>query len=758
MLKISFHLIITICMTGWLSAQQPRGDITGTVFDATTNEPLMGANILVLNSNSGAAADKNGVFLIENVVAGTYAVRADMIGYTSVTIPDVVVSPARPVRIEFQLKETVIEVSSVTVRPDYFTEVADKPVSTQIQSNEEIRRLPGGLEDVVRAVSILPGVAQVQAGRNDLIVRGGAPSENLYVVDGIEVPNINHFGTQGASGGPLSFINLDYVDYTSFSSGGFSVRYGDKLSSVLTLNLSEGRKDRIGGKATLSATQFGLNLEGPVSDEGSFIFSARRSYLDLIFKAAGFGFVPEYWDFLLKTDLKISVTDRIRLLGIAALDQTRFFNDTAEKRYTNSRILGNNQNIVIGGIGWRHLFKGGYTDLLLGQNITDFNFEQTDSLKNPLFTNDALEHESILTANLVYNLSEKTEITAGMQGKWIRLKNDLFLPAFTDNFGTRIAANTNIDTTALKAAAWFQINQAWGPVRITAGGRYDHFNLIEKAGAWSPRISIQVQPLLFTEINISLGRYHQAPSYIWVVSQENNSKLEQIQVDQIIVGLERMLRFDTKLSLEWYYKNYSKYPASQTRPYLIMANTGAGFGGSDEGWASFGVDPLISEGTGYARGAELFIQKRLSDVPVYGVMSVTWNETRFKALDGVSRPGSFDQRWIFNFGGGYVFSNTWEISFKYRFATGRPYTPYNEDLSKSAFLYNSERIRLNRITDIRVDRRWFIGKTVLITYVDLQNVFNRKIYDVPRYNAFDNTFEESGSIGILPSIGISFIF
>ena len=754
----SLYILMIFYLSSCIYAQQPRGNITGTVFDFSTNQPLMGANVIVLDSNSGAAADENGVFLIENVIAGTYAVRADVIGYTSVTIPDVVVSPARPVRLAFKLKETVIEVSGVTVRPDYFSEVADKPVSTQIQSNEEIRRLPGGLEDVVRAVSILPGVAQVQSGRNDLIVRGGAPSENLYVVDGIEVPNINHFGTQGASGGPLSFINLDYVDYTSFSSGGFSVRYGDKLSSVLTLNLSEGRKDRIGGKATISATQFGLNLEGPVTDEGSFIFSARRSYLDFIFKAAGFGFVPEYWDFLLKTDLKAGVSDRIRLLGIAALDKTRFFNDTAEKRYSNSLILGNNQNIVTGGIGWRHLFRGGYTDLILGQNITDFNFEQADSMKNPLFTSNALEHESVLTADLVFNPSERTEITAGIQGKWVRLKNTLRLPSYIDDFGALLSANSDIDTTALKAAAWLQLNRVWGPVRIIAGWRYDHFNLIDKSGAWSPRISIQVRPLLFTEISVSLGRYHQSPSYIWVLSNENNTSLEHIQVDQVVVGLERMLRFDTKLSIEGYYKKYTKYPVSLTRPFLIMANTGAGFGGSNEGWASFGIDPLRSEGSGYARGAELFIQKRLSEIPVYGVMSVSWNETRFKALDGISRPGSFDQRWIFNFGGGYVLSNEWEISFKYRFATGRPYTPYNEDLSKSALLYNSERIQLNRITDIRVDKRWFIGKNVLITYIDIQNVFNRTIYDVPRYNAFENTFEESGSIGILPSIGISLNF
>ena len=185
----------------------------------------------------------------------------------------------------------------------FFRRTPEQAVSVQRLSFEEIRRSPGGFEDVVRAVAVFPGVAQVSAGRNDLIVRGGAPSENIYVVDNLEIPNINHFGTQGSGGGPLSYINLDFVRETSFSTGGFGARYGDRLSSVLTIDLREGRTDRLGGKATISATQFGLNLEGPIGENGTFLVSARRSYLDLIFRASGFSFVPEYWDFFARGDV-----------------------------------------------------------------------------------------------------------------------------------------------------------------------------------------------------------------------------------------------------------------------------------------------------------------------------------------------------------------------------------------------------------------------------------------------------------------------
>jgi hypothetical protein len=298
--RVVLMLFLLLLGAGIAPAQESRktGILTGTVVDKSTREPLIGANVVVVGSTVGASTDAEGKFTIRGIAVGTYAVRASSLGYAPFTMTDVVVSTSKPANVTISLVESSVQVDSVQVTASYFQNLPETPVSTFSQSNEEIRRLPGGLEDVVRAISILPGVAQVQAGRNDLIVRGGAPSENLFVVDLIEVPNINHFGTQGATGGPLSFINLDYVEGTTFATGGFGVQYGDKLSSVLTINLRDGRKDRLGGKATISASQFGLGLEGPISDGGSFIFSARRSYLDFVFKAAGFGFVPEYWDFL----------------------------------------------------------------------------------------------------------------------------------------------------------------------------------------------------------------------------------------------------------------------------------------------------------------------------------------------------------------------------------------------------------------------------------------------------------------------------
>lgn len=734
---------------------EPRGVVTGRVVNALTKEPLIGANVILVGTTTGSATDGNGSFRITNVPAGMYLVRVSLIGFQPVIRPDVMVSAARPAELLVELTEAAVELGEVTVTARYFTKSPDKLVSVQTQSYEEIRRQPGGFEDVVRAVSILPGVAQVEPGRNDLIVRGGAPSENLHVVDGLEIANINHFGTQGSGGGPLSYINLDFVEGTTFSTGGFGARYGDRLSSVLTIDLREGRRDRLGGKGTISATQFGLDTEGPLGESGSFVLSARRSYLDLIFKAAGFGFVPEYWDFLGKGTVQIGTNDRLSVLGILALDHVRLFNDTAEKRYDNSRILASDIVQGVSGITWQRLFPSGYFNITGGLTTTQFRYRQDDSLLQPIFRNNSSEQEFSLRGDVVAMAGEGTELSAGVQGRWIRFDADLTLRPFWTNFGQQISVNSAFDTTAAKVAAYVQVARRFGPLRVIAGGRLDYFSLITASTVVTPRVSLSYELRPTTTLSASVGRYAQAPSVIWLASVPSNRNLGHVRVDQFVAGIEEFVRSDMKLSLEVYRKVYRSYPASTTRPYLVLANTGSGFGGTEDGFSAFGLDPLVSGGSGWSQGAELFFQKKFSDEPWYATASVSYGRTAFTALDGVERPGSFDQRWIINLGAGYVLDNRWEFSGKFRVATGRPYTPYNADGSQDASRYNSARIPVNHSLDLRIDRRWMFATWTLIAYLDVQNVYNRPLRSVPRYDERTGTLDETQSIGLLPSIGVS---
>jgi len=753
-------LFLTLSMTATTYAQD-TGAIRGRVFDAVTKEALIGANVFLLGTSFGAATDINGVYSIRNLPAGTYRVQASVIGYRAIIASDVVAAPGREVQINFPLQPTSIDLDEVLVEAAYFRDNADAQVSAQTLSYEEIRRAPGGLEDVVRAVAVLPGVVQASAGRNDLIVRGGAPSENLYVVDNLEVPNINHFGTQGATGGPLSFINLDFVQDVTFATGGFGARYGDKLSSVMSIQLKDGRRDRLGGKLNLSASQFGANAEGPIGESGSFLFSARRSYLDFIFKAAGFGFVPEYWDFLGKATVDIDRDNELSFLMIGVLNNVRFFNDTENQRFDNSRILGNSQDQYFSSFSWRRLMGNGFMTFSLGRTFVDYSFLQTDSLMVPVFRSDSKEGETSLRADGVFLFDRRFELSFGVQAKFARIAGDFTLTPSLNSAQvvSDFDAMSNIwDTTAFKGSAYIQAAQSFfGRLRVSVGTRMDYFNLIDNPVVVAPRLALRYALSDRTSLSLSGGSYYQAPSYIWLVSNSTNRRLYHVRVDQAVVGLERLLRPDLRIRIEGYLKNYSDYPASMNRSWLVLSNTGAGFGGAEDGFSSFGFDDLVSEGDGLSRGLELLVQKRLSDIPVYGIMSLSWNRTQYTGLDGVRRPGTYDQRIIYNLSVGWKIDGHWEASMKFRYGSGTPWTPFDEQ-GRQLFAagFNSERLPDFHSLDLRLDRRWLFSSWNLITYIDIQNIYNRTNTQSYRWDPRNNVVEATGgSIGILPTIGVS---
>ncbi len=734
------------------------GSIKGRILEQLTKEPLPAAIVQIVGTQIGTSSNENGEFSISNIPVGTYQVRASLVGYEPHLESDVVVSTARPIELSLLLSEASIDIEGVEVSAGYFQRTPDAPVSVQQLTYEEIRRSPGGFEDVVRAIAVLPGVAQAQPGRNDLVVRGGAPSENLFIVDNVEIPNINHFGTQGAGGGPLSYINLDFVRETAFSTGGFGVRYGDRLSSVLNIDLREGRSDRFGGKATVSASQFGLNVEGPFSQDGSVMFSARRSYLDFIFKAAGFSFVPEYWDFFGRAHYTLDKSNELTFLAVGAIDDVNFFDRDADDRFDNSRVLGTAQRQYASGFSLRHLFDRGFATFTLGRSFVQYNGLQRDSLLVPIFSNRSEEGETSLRADVTMKTGVNTELSFGAQAKVIRYNGNLALPGFVTPFGDTLSVQVqDFRTLGSKGSAYLQLTQhLFQNVTLVLGGRGDYFDRIDKKFAFAPRGAVTYSLSPLTNITASAGMYYQSPSYVWLVANPENLGLKHVRADQYILGFEHLFREDLRFRIEGYTKVYSNYAASLDRQYLVLANSGGGYGGSEEGFASFGLDHLVSDGKGRALGVELLLQKKLSEIPLYGLASLTLSRTRFTSLDGVERLGSYDQDVIFNVSAGYQFNEKWEASMKFRYASGHPYTPFNANGTQNTALYNSERTAAVHSLDIRVDRRWNFAAWTLITYVDIQNVYNNKHSGSVRWNAREQRVEmDESSIGILPSIGIS---
>lgn len=733
------------------------GSITGKVLDAVSRQPLAGASVVVTGTGYGAVSDLDGYFMIKLPDAGRYNLKVSMVGYETVVKPEVVVSHTRPADVVFELSPVPIKLREVTVRSEYFQRDANSVNSITNFSYEEIRRAPGGFEDVIRALSVLPGIAQANPGRNDLVVRGGASSENLYLIDGVIVPNINHFGTQGANGGSLSFIDLNFVRDVSFSSGGFPALYGDKISSVMKINLNDGRSDRIGGKATVSASQFGVNAEGPLSKDLNFLFSARRSYLDFIFKAAGFGFVPEYYDVLGKVTYGSARKHSLSFLFIGAFDNVRFFNNTSDQRYDNSRTLGTDQLQYVSALSYRYLFNDGFLTVNLGRNFVDYDFSQKDTLGIPLFLNDSREQENNLKADLLIKLSPSSELNAGADMKLIDFDTQVKLPFFVTTFGdTLTITSLNKNTGFKKAGIYLQFSDRFSEYfAATAGIRADYFDAIDRSVDISPRASVSYFPDEVSTVSLSAGLYHQNPSYIWLAGDRRNSRLKSIRALHTILGFERRISQDMQFKIEGFIKQYTNYPASLLRPYLILSNTGSGYGGSDDNFSTFALEQLVSSGKGNVKGIELQLQKKASDIPYYGIMSFTYSRSVFTAADGVARAGSYDQQYIFNLSGGYLFNDNWEAALKFRYASGRPVTPFNPDGSQSVSRYNSERLDAIHSLDLRVDRRWFFDDWTLVAYVDIQNVYGRNNVTSLKWDYRNNKVEKSSSIGVLPSIGIS---
>ena len=452
--------------------------------------------------------------------------------------------------------------------------------------------------------------------------------------------------------------------------------------------------------------------------------------------------------------------NRISYLFIGAFDRVNFNNDSEENVIDNSRVLGSNQNQYLTGISFRHLLNNGFYTIRLSRNFVDYDSFQKDTLFNPIFQNKSREGENELRGDVVYKLSKTSELNFGISGKLIKFSADVRLPIFVTTFGDTLRVNSlNASEYFSKSAAYLQYsNRVFNRLKVSLGGRLDYFGKIEEKFYVSPRLAIGYHLNDKTVFSFSTGIYYQNPSYIWLIADEQNTNLKAVRADHYIAGIERRLRDDTRLKIEGFYKDYKNYPASTLRTYLVLANTGAGYGGADDNFNAFGLEPLTSGGTGEVKGVELSIQKKSSRIPHYGLASLTYSQSTFTPLNGIQSPGQYDQKWIFNLSVGYIFNQKWETSLKFRYATGNPYTPYNSDGTQNINEYLSARIQPNHSLDLRIDRRWNFESWNLIAYLDIQNVYNRKNSSSVRWDFKENKVDESSSIGLLPSIGISVEF
>ena len=501
-----------------------NGIIKGKISDKISNEAIPFANVLVIGTDFGTTTDENGLYEITGLAPGLYNIRASFVGYEDASAFEIQVTNNKPAVADFELTSSSQKLDEVVIKAPPFKKTEESPVSLRTIGVAEIQRNPGGNRDISKVVQTLPGVTITPAFRNDLIIRGGAPNENRFFLDDVEVPNINHFATQGASGGPVGLINVNFINEVDFFSGAFPANRGNAVSSVFNFRQREGRDDRVGGTFMVSATDIGLTLEGPIGDKTTFLLSARRSYLQFLFKIFELPFLPIYNDFQAKVKIKLDKKNELTFIGLGAYDQFELnldANDTEEQQSILNRLPENPQWSYTNGLVYKHYRPNGYYTVVLSRSMLDnkaIKYFQNDKSNpdNLILDYQSQEIENKLRLENTVRAGD-FRLNYGVGYEFARYNNSTFNRIFTSAGAQTIDYSSAFNFS--KYNVFGQISRKFVDNRLSlsAGIRADAntyseemSNLLEQL---SPRFSASYSLSKNLALNFNAGIFYQLPPY-----------------------------------------------------------------------------------------------------------------------------------------------------------------------------------------------------------------------------------------------------
>lgn len=748
-MKKTILSLLLIILIADLSGQSGGGTIRGKVVDANTNEPVPFASVVIWNTTIGAMTDFDGNFLFTGIKPGFVEVRVSSVGYKPYITGSVMVTNDNEVNLTVPLETTVVEVSDVVVKASPFRKKIESPVSARIIGIQEIELNPGGNRDISKVIQSFPGVASTPAFRNDVIVRGGGPNENRFFLDNVEIPYLNHFSTQGASGGPVGIVNVDFVSSVDFLSGAFPASRGNALSSVMNFNLIDGNREKKALRATLGASDLGLTYNGPAGERGSLIVSARRSYLQFLFGLLELPFFPNYTDFQFKYKISFNQKNELIILGLGAKDDFKLnldANETDYQRYILGYIPVQEQYSYTVGAVYRHFRSDGSDMLVLSRNYlnnTQFKYLNNDDTDPDNLTYDYKSGEGDIRLRYegvtIYPGSLRISYGAGTEMS--RYRNDTFRKFFAGNELLTELYNTNL--VFYKFSAFGSVGRSFFKERLKLS-----LGLRTDANTWSaemanpltqlsPRFSASYSLTDKLSLNFNTGRYYQLPPYTSLGLRDNEgnfinkeNKLKYIAADHVVGGIEIVPDERLQFTVEGFYKHYSDYPYS-VADQVPLSTKSAGYG-------IFGNEELVSTSKGRAYGFELMGRAReLAGLNM--VFAYTYVRSEFEGTGGVFIPTAWDNRHLFSLTGTKNIGQTWNLGLRWRYVGGAPYTPF--DIEKSSLIeawnvsgqgyldysrYNSERLRGFNQLDLRVDKKFYFDRWSLMLYLDVQNVLNYK--------------------------------
>ncbi len=736
-------------------AHGQKGGIAGKVYDNVNNQPLPFVNIIIKGTTTGATTDIDGAYEFKNLKPGSYSLVATFVGYKTKEVYEIEVNAIKPTIVDITMEQTVENLSEVEVKASPFVKKEESPVSMRTISANELSRYPGGNRDISKVIQAFPGVAATVAYRNDIIVRGGSPNENRFYIDGIEVPNINHFATQGSSGGPAGMLNVDLIREVEFYSSAFPADRGNTLSSIMEFSLKDGRTDKVGGKFSIGASDIALSLEGPLHKKSSFIFSARRSYLKFLFQALKLPFLPTYNDFMLKYKWKPDNKNEFSLIGLGAIDNVVLNTKLAEtgteqQKYILRYLPVTDQWNYMLGARYTHYFNNSYVVAVLSRNFLNNTSKKfQDNIKTPENTIQdyhSQEIENKLRIEHIVRLTKSIKLNYGANVDYDNYNNSTF---------NKISTQYGVDTLNFKSSFDMWRYGFFGQVSfllfrdrlgLSVGLRKDGNNysrlMMNPLRQLSPRISFSVHLTPELTLVTNAGLYYQLPPYTLLgyrneqgifINKENN--VDYLRVIHLVAGLEYVTKFNMKINLEGFYKKYSQYPFL-LRDSVSLSNLGSDFG-------IIGNEEAVSTSKGRSMGIELMIQQKLYK-GFYGLLTYTFVKSEFQDKNKKYVSSSWDNRHIINITLGKSFKHYWDVGIKWRFSSGSPYTPYDYEASRTISNWNvrymgiydysqinSKRLKSFHSLDVRVDKKFFWKFLSLDIYVDIQNIYNFKAEQPP---------------------------
>jgi len=726
-----------------------EGKIAGKIYNSTTNEPVPFANIVIWGTNVGSTSDLDGNFLFTGLQPGYVRLAASAVGFKDYISEDLLVTNAKTVTINLPIEETAVQLETVEIKASPFRKMAESPVSMRTLDISEIERNPGGNRDISKVLQSLPGVSSTVSFRNDLIVRGGGAFENSFFLDGIEIPNINHFSTQGASGGPVGIINVDFVRGVDYYSGAFPANRGNALSSVIEFKQIEPNTENWNFRAAVGASDLALTANGPFSEKSGMIFSVRRSYLGFLFDLIGLPFLPTYNDAQFKFTHRFNSKNDLTIIGLGAIDQfelnTGLENPNDDQRYILGYLPVNEQWSYTLGARYRHFKDNGFETWVASRNYLDnrsFKYEnniEADSLLTLDYKSQETENKLRYERNMRFD-GYKLVYGAGME--YAQYFNKTYRLQYVNDSLTTFRYRSNLDIFIWNVFG--QISKGFFNERLNLsfGVRFDATDydkqMANMTNQFSPRFSASyaLAPGFF--LNFNTGRFYQRPPYTTLGFRNNEGTLinkenglTYIHADHVVAGIEFLPDERSKISVEGFYKNYNNYPFS-VDDSVAIASKGGDFG-------TFGDEEVVSESSGRAYGFEILARdKNLKGFNV--ILSYTFVRSEFKDKGNISFiPSRWDNKHILNLTVLKELKRNWNFGFKWRFVGGAPYTPYDIvassrrpawDARGMAYLdysmFNELRLDNFHQLDVRVDKQYYFEKWSLILYLDIQNLYNFK--------------------------------